>query len=49
MSDRDSESLLAEVIEVRKMIHGLLNKLGGRDAHSQDASMKAPSHAAAKL
>ena len=28
MSAKDSESLLAEVIEVRKMIHGLLNKIG---------------------
>ncbi len=45
MSEADSESLLREVIEVRKMIHGLLNKLGGRPdhAHPQTASMKAPS------
>ena len=28
MSESDSASLLREVIEVRKMIHGLLNKLG---------------------
>jgi four helix bundle protein len=28
ISATDSESLLAEVIEVRKMIHGLLNKIG---------------------
>ena len=28
MSGSDSESLLAEVVEVRKMLHGLLNKIG---------------------
>ncbi len=49
MSDSDSDSLLAELIEVRKMIHGLLNKLGNRDVHPQNASMEAPSETAAKL
>ena len=49
ISDSDSDSLLAELIEVRKMIHGLLNKLGKRDARPQTASMEAPSEAAAKL
>ena len=49
MSDSDSDSLLAELIEVRKMIHGLLNKLGNRDARPQNASMEAPSETAAKL
>ena len=45
MSDSDSESLLRECIEVRKMLHGLLNKLGGRpgSAQPQTAGMKAPS------
>ena len=37
ISESDSASLLREVIEVRKMIHGLLRKL------PQTASMKAPS------
>ena len=50
MSETDSESLLRELIEVRKMIPGLLIKLGNRsDAHPKTASMKAPSQAAAKL
>jgi four helix bundle protein len=44
MSESDADSLLGEVIEVRKMIHGLLRKLGNRpDAQPQTASMKAPS------
>jgi four helix bundle protein len=48
MSEPDAESLLREVIEVRKMIHGLLNKLGASASHTQpsplqSASMKAPS------
>jgi four helix bundle protein len=45
MSESDSESLLRECIEVRKMLHGLLNKLGKKPApaHSETASMKAPS------
>jgi four helix bundle protein len=30
MSESDSASLMREVIEVRKMIHGLLNKIGAR-------------------
>ncbi|HXL85687.1 MAG TPA: four helix bundle protein [Gemmatimonadaceae bacterium] len=37
MSESDSASLLREVIEVRKMVHGLLKKL------PQNAGMKAPS------
>ena len=44
ISETDSESLLRELIEVRKMLHGLLLKLGKRvDAQPQTASMKAPS------
>ena len=46
MSESDADSLLREVIEVRKMIHGLLNKLGASAPHlapPQTASMKAPS------
>jgi four helix bundle protein len=35
MSDSDSESLLRECIEVRKMIHGLLNKLADRPRRPQ--------------
>jgi four helix bundle protein len=42
ISESDAESLLAEVIEVRKMIHGLLNKIGKRDPRPQKASMEAP-------
>lgn len=37
MSEADAASLLREVIEVRKMIHGLLKKF------PQTASIKAPS------
>jgi len=59
MSVADAESLLRECIEVRKMLHGFLNKLVGpifpavprRDRQidsSESASMKAPSEAAAK-
>lgn len=40
MSESDFDSLLREVVEVRKMIHGLLNKLGDRSP--QIASVKAP-------
>jgi len=43
ISEGDAESLLAELIEVRKMIHGLLNKIGKRDPHPQKTSMEAPS------
>ena len=48
MAETDAEALLREVIEVRKMIHGLLNKLGASVSHAQtsvprNASMKAPS------
>jgi four helix bundle protein len=60
MSVTDAESLLRECIEVRKMIHGFLNKLVGpisrvapqpsrQVERSESASMKAPSDAAAKL
>jgi four helix bundle protein len=35
ISESDSASLLRELIEVRKMIHGLLNKLGGRTANAR--------------
>jgi four helix bundle protein len=31
MSEGDSQSLLADAVEVRKMIHGLLNKIGNPD------------------
>jgi len=43
ISESDSDSLLREVIEVRKMLNGLLNKLG-HPARPQPptASMKAP-------
>jgi len=45
MSPSDADSLLRECIEVRRMLHGLLNKLGGRPARAQPrtANMKAPS------
>jgi four helix bundle protein len=45
ISQSDSESLLRECIEVRKMLHGLLNKLRGHlaAAQPQTAGMKAPS------
>ena len=44
MSETDSESLLREATEVRKMLHGLMNKLGNRpDTQPQTATMKAPS------
>jgi four helix bundle protein len=45
ISDVDADRLLKQVIEVRRMIHGLLRKLGGHPARgpSQTASMKAPS------
>jgi four helix bundle protein len=45
MSPSDADSLLRECIEVRRMLHGLLNKLGGRPAapKSRSASMQAPS------
>jgi four helix bundle protein len=45
MSERDAESLLRECIEVRKMLHGLLNKLGRHPVPKQaeTASMNAPS------
>jgi four helix bundle protein len=44
ISETDFASLLSELIEVRKMIHGLLIKLGKRsDAHPRTASRKAPS------
>jgi four helix bundle protein len=45
ISDSDADRLLNQVIEVRRMIHGLLRKLSGHPprAHPQTASMKAPS------
>ncbi|MDP9201593.1 MAG: four helix bundle protein [Gemmatimonadota bacterium] len=42
MSESDSESLLREVIEVRKMIHGLLNKIGDGARSAQSASPRSP-------
>jgi len=44
ITEADSDSLLRELIEVRKMIHGLLRKLGDRQssARHRTASMKAP-------
>jgi four helix bundle protein len=41
IGDEDSDSLLRETIEVRKMIHGLLRKL--RETPPQIVSMRAPS------
>jgi 23S rRNA-intervening sequence protein len=49
MAESDSASLVAEVIEVRKMIYGLLNKIGNRDPCPTDAEMEAPSKTAPKL
>ena len=45
MTESDSDSLLSELVEVRKMIHGLRRRLGGLPSRgpSQTASMKAPS------
>jgi len=47
MRDTDCDSLLRKCILVRKMLHGLLNKLAGRppkkNASVKSASMKAPS------
>lgn len=47
MRDSDCDSLLRKCIQVRKMLHGLLNKLAGRPAKKTSpakiASMKAPS------
>jgi len=45
MTESDSDSLLSELVEVRKMIHGLRRRLGGQPSRgpSQTASMKAPS------
>lgn len=43
ISESDSESLLAETIEVRKMIHGLLNRIVNRDAHSKKTGLEAQS------
>ncbi len=42
MSEGDSSSLLREVIEVRKMIHGLLNKIGDPPRRPQTASPRPP-------
>jgi hypothetical protein len=30
MTDADSDSLVRKCVQVRKMLHGLLNKLAGR-------------------
>ena len=45
MTETDSDSLLSELVEVRKMIHGLRRKLGSHPprGRSPTASMKAPS------
>jgi four helix bundle protein len=45
MSPSDADSLVRECIEVRRMLHGLLNKLSGRPpaARARTASIKAPS------
>lgn len=49
ISESDAESLLRECIQVRRMIHGLLRKLGHpAAAHPQTASMKAAGEQAAK-
>jgi len=42
MSDSDSESLLRECIQVRKMIHGLLNKLADRPRRQQASPPGSP-------
>jgi len=36
--DSDADALLRELIEVRKMIHGLLNRLGGHPNRTQSSS-----------
>ena len=41
ISDSDSAALLREVIEVRRMLHGLLNKIG-RPTPPRTPAMKAP-------
>jgi four helix bundle protein len=41
ISESDSDKLLRELVEVRKMLHGLLSKLG--DQTPPTASMKASS------
>ena len=38
MSETDSASLLREVIEVRKMIHGLLKKISARPKESSSGT-----------
>jgi len=42
ISERDSASLLGEVIEVRRMLHGLLRKLG-EPSNVHASSLKSPS------
>lgn len=42
MSETDSDSLLREVIEVRKMIHGLLNKIGDPARRTPNPSPRTP-------
>jgi four helix bundle protein len=47
MTDADSDLLVRKCIQVRKMLHGLLNKLAGspskKISSAKSASMKAPS------
>ena len=42
ISDSDADSLLKELIEVRKMLHGLLNKLADRPSRTQSSSPRTP-------
>ena len=42
ISEVDAASLLREVIEVRRMIHGLLKKIGPPNGAPPNARMKAP-------
>jgi four helix bundle protein len=42
MAERDSEALLREVKEVRRMIHGLLNKIGNNPVRAQKSPSQTP-------
>jgi four helix bundle protein len=42
MSESDSEILLRQVIEVRRMIHGLLNKIGDHPAREKNPPLETP-------
>jgi four helix bundle protein len=42
MSEPDADSLLRETIEVRKMLHGLLNKLSDRPSRTKSSSPITP-------